>query len=110
MVEGVAGKTSALEIAASISKELRDETVVAKVNGKLYDCWVPLEEDCTLELLKWDSEEAKEVFWHSSSHMLGQALEKKYGILLATGPPLKEGGFFYEGRLPKPEGQQEDAR
>jgi len=110
VVEGVAGKTTPLDIAAGISKALRDETVVAKVNGELADCWFPLEQDCALELLKIDSEEAKAVFWHSSSHLLGQALEKKYGCLLATGPPLKEGGFFYEARLPKPEGEEEEPR
>jgi threonyl-tRNA synthetase len=69
----------------------------------LVDAWAPLESDCTLELLSFDSEEAQKVFWHSSAHILGQALEKKYGCALCVGPPLKEGGFFYEARMPSEE-------
>jgi threonyl-tRNA synthetase len=106
VVDGVAGKTTPLDIAASISKKLRDETVVAKVNGQLVDCWRPLEEDAHLELLNVDSEEGRKVFWHSSAHILGQALERKYGIRLCVGPPAKEGDkyhFFYEGRMPDEE-------
>ena len=104
MVDGIAGKTTPLDIAASISKKLRDETVVAKVNGQLVNCWRPLEGDAHLELLNVDSEEGRKVFWHSSAHILGQALERKYGIKLCVGPPAKDGDkyhFFYEGRMPR---------
>jgi threonyl-tRNA synthetase len=100
VIEATAGKTSPLDIALGISKELRDNVVVAKVNGQLVDAWAPLESDCTLELLTMDSDEAKKVFWHSSAHILGQAMEKKYGCSLCVGPPLKDGGFFYEARMP----------
>jgi threonyl-tRNA synthetase len=106
IIDAVAGKTTPLDIAAMISKKLRDETVAAKVNGQLVDAWRPLEQDGTLELLNVDSEEGKKVFWHSSAHILGQALERKYGIKLCVGPPGKEGDkyhFFYEGRMPNDE-------
>lgn len=59
----------------------------------------PLEKDCTLQLLKFDAPEAKKVFWHSSSHILGQALELKFRCNLGIGPALKPdkgGGFYYD--------------
>lgn len=71
-----------------------------KVNGTLKDLTLPLEEDCNLELLKFDSPEGKYVFWHSSAHILGQAMEKLYGCNLCVGPPLDE-GFFYEAQMNK---------
>eukprot|EP01087_Luapelamoeba_hula_P000675 TRINITY_DN10501_c0_g1_i1.p1 TRINITY_DN10501_c0_g1~~TRINITY_DN10501_c0_g1_i1.p1 ORF type:complete len:607 (-),score=68.43 TRINITY_DN10501_c0_g1_i1:131-1951(-) len=99
--EGVAGVTTPLDIAEKVhGKDLRMNVVVARANGQLVDCWYPLHEDTTLELLQWESEEARKVFWHSSAHILGQVLEKKYGCNLCTGPPLDEGGFFYEARMP----------
>ena len=55
----------------------------------------PLEKDCSLELLKFDCPEGKKVFWHSSAHILGEALERIYGSLLSVGPALEE-GFFYD--------------
>lgn len=55
----------------------------------------PLIGSCTLQLLKFDDPEAKAVFWHSSAHVLGQALEKKYGAHLTIGPPVQD-GFYYD--------------
>jgi threonyl-tRNA synthetase len=95
VVNGVAGKTSAYDVAKGISKGLAESAVVAKVNGELYDLTRPLEGDCKLELFKFDSEEGRHVFWHSSAHILGEALERIYGTKLCTGPPV-EGGFFYD--------------
>jgi len=97
--EGQSYITTPYDIAKSISQGLANASIVAKVDGQLWDMGRPLEQDCTLELLKWDSEEAREVFWHSSSHILGEALEQVFGILLCKGPPLKDGGFYYEGYL-----------
>ena len=57
---------------------------------------LPLEYSCKLELLKFDDERAKHVFWHSSAHVLGQALEAVYGGHLTIGPALKNGGFYYD--------------
>lgn len=61
----------------------------------MLDLTRPLEGDCELELVAFDSKEGREVFWHSSSHILGQALERLYGALLTHGPPLDR-GFFYD--------------
>ena len=66
------------------------------MNGVLWDMGRPLEGDCTIELLKWDAPAAQEVFWHSSSHILGEAMERVYGCLLCKGPPMEDGGFYYE--------------
>ena len=73
--------------------------IVAKLNGNtLWDLSRPLETSAVIELLDFDTLEGKQVFWHSSAHVLGQALEYKYGdsISLCDGPPLSDGGFFYE--------------
>lgn len=107
VVNGIADQTTPLEVASSISKGLAEASVVAKVNGELFDLTRPLETDCTLELLKFDSEEGKKVFWHSSAHILGQALERLYGSLLCTGPPLED-GFYYDSRFADRSISQED--
>lgn len=77
------------------SQGLADNTIIAKVNGELWDLDRPLEKDSTLQLLKIDDEEAQQVFWHSSAHMLGEAMERIYGGCLCYGPPI-EGGFYYD--------------
>lgn len=64
-------------------------------DAMLWDLTRPLLGSCTLQLLKFDDPEAKAVFWHSSAHMLGQALEKKYGAHLTIGPPVQD-GFYYD--------------
>uniref|UniRef100_A0A8P0T3Y0 threonine--tRNA ligase n=1 Tax=Canis lupus familiaris TaxID=9615 RepID=A0A8P0T3Y0_CANLF len=69
--------------------------VVAKVNGELWDLDRPLEGDSTLELLTFDNEEAQAVYWHSSAHILGEAMELYYGGHLCYGPPI-ENGFYYD--------------
>eukprot|EP01114_Cavostelium_apophysatum_P019971 TRINITY_DN657_c0_g1_i1.p1 TRINITY_DN657_c0_g1~~TRINITY_DN657_c0_g1_i1.p1 ORF type:complete len:712 (-),score=218.88 TRINITY_DN657_c0_g1_i1:52-2187(-) len=97
-VDGVAGKTTPMEIALGISKGLADNIVAAKVNGVVKDVNVPLDESCKLELLKFDHEEGKKVFWHSSSHIMGQALELIYKCKLAAGPPVED-GFYYDSRI-----------
>jgi len=97
-IEGIAGKTTPFDIAMGISKGLAESSVVAKVNGELKDMTFPLDADCTLALFKFDSDEGKNVFWHSSAHILGQALERLYGVKLCTGPALED-GFFYDSRF-----------
>lgn len=69
--------------------------MISKVNGVLWDLDRPLEEDCKLELLKFDDPEATAVFWHSSAHILGEAMERIYGGCLCYGPPI-ESGFYYD--------------
>ncbi|XP_064232380.1 threonine--tRNA ligase 2, cytoplasmic isoform X2 [Aotus nancymaae] len=94
-VEGEVWKTTPYQVAAEISQELAESTVVAKVNGELWDLDRPLEGDSSLELLPFDNEEAQTVYWHSSAHILGEAMELYYGGHLCYGPPI-ENGFYYD--------------
>ena len=123
-VDGTAWKTSPLDVATSISKGLAQAVVVASVRyskrlaaavaaleldldpegedgeeepaeWELWDLQRPLEGDCELQLHKFDDPRGKEVFWHSSAHILGEALESLYGARLTHGPPT-DSGFFYD--------------
>ncbi|XP_034880213.1 threonine--tRNA ligase 2, cytoplasmic [Mirounga leonina] len=94
-MEGEVWKTTPYQVATEISPELAESTVVAKVNGELWDLDRPLEGDSTLELLTFDNEEAQAVYWHSSAHILGEAMELYYGGHLCYGPPI-ENGFYYD--------------
>lgn len=100
-VKVVEAGQSPYDVAKGISNSLAKLCIVAKVDGKLYDLHRPFEADCTLELLKFDNPEAKEVFWHSSSHILGQAMERYYQCHLCKGPPIETGGFFYDMSVPE---------
>ncbi|MCL4126262.1 UNVERIFIED_CONTAM: hypothetical protein GTU68_057213, partial [Idotea baltica] len=93
--EGESWKTTPYEIAQGISQGLAESTVVAKVNGVVWDLDRPFEEDSSLELLKFNNDEAKTVFWHSTAHVLGEAMERIYGGHLCYGPPIEE-GFYYD--------------
>ncbi|VDM75192.1 unnamed protein product [Strongylus vulgaris] len=101
--DGEAWRTTPLQIAEKISKGLADTTVIAKVNGEVWDLDRPFEKDSTLFLLKFDDDEAKQlaaysvlkVFWHSSAHILGEAMERYCGGHLCYGPPIQE-GFYYD--------------
>ncbi|NWZ70626.1 SYTC2 ligase, partial [Acrocephalus arundinaceus] len=94
-VEGESWKTTPYQLAVEISQVLASNAVIAKVNGELWDLDRPLEGDCTLELLTFDNEEAKTVYWHSSAHILGEAMEGYFGGCLCYGPPI-ENGFHYD--------------
>ncbi|XP_074956273.1 threonine--tRNA ligase 2, cytoplasmic-like isoform X4 [Phalacrocorax aristotelis] len=95
MAEGESWKTTPYQLAVGISQALASNAVIAKVNGDLWDLDRPLEGDCTLELLMFDNEEAKAVYWHSSAHILGEAMEGYFGGCLCYGPPI-ENGFYYD--------------
>nr|XP_022920740.1 threonine--tRNA ligase, cytoplasmic isoform X2 [Onthophagus taurus] len=95
VVEAVSWSTTAYDVAKGISQGLADNTVIAKVNGVVWDLDRPLESDCKLELLKFDDPEAQAVFWHSSAHILGEAAERIYGSCLCYGPPI-ESGYYYD--------------
>jgi len=95
VVEGLSWKTTPYEIAQGISQGLADNAIISKVNGEVWDLDRPLESDCTVELLKFDNDEAKAVFWHSSAHAVGEAMELHYGGCLCYGPPIEE-GFYYD--------------
>ncbi|NXM57834.1 SYTC2 ligase, partial [Illadopsis cleaveri] len=94
-VEGESWKTTPYQLAAGISQVLASNAVIAKVNGELWDLDRPLEGDCTLQLLTFENEEAKTVYWHSSAHILGEAMEGYFGGCLCYGPPI-ENGFHYD--------------
>ncbi|XP_067831986.1 threonine--tRNA ligase 1, cytoplasmic-like [Heptranchias perlo] len=94
-VEGESWKTSPYQIIRAISRGLADSAVVARVNGALWDLDRPLEGDSIVEVLKFDSEAANAVYWHSSAHLLGAAMERFYAGLLCRGPNT-ENGFFYD--------------
>uniref|UniRef100_A0A8C9TJR5 threonine--tRNA ligase n=1 Tax=Scleropages formosus TaxID=113540 RepID=A0A8C9TJR5_SCLFO len=95
VVDAESWRTTPYQIACGISQGLADNTVVAKVNHDVWDLDRPLEEDCRLQLLKFDDEEAQAVYWHSSAHILGEAMERVYGGCLCYGPPI-ENGFYYD--------------
>ena len=87
---------TAYEIAESISPRLAAEVLAASVNGEAYDLTRPIEEDATVVLHKWEDDEAKHVFWHSSAHLMAEALEALYpGVKFGVGPAL-ENGFYYD--------------
>ncbi|CAL8345744.1 unnamed protein product [Lota lota] len=103
VVDGESWKTTPYQVAAGISQGLADNTVIAKVNNSVWDLDRPLEEDCSLQLLKFDDEEAQAVYWHSSAHIMGEAMERVYGGCLCYGPPI-ESGFYYDMFLENSEG------
>jgi len=87
---------TALEIAKSISSSLANEVIAATVNGKVWDVTRPITTDATLKLHKFDDEEGKHAFWHSSAHLMAEALEALYpGVKFGIGPAL-ENGFYYD--------------
>ncbi|KAL6782374.1 TST1 [Auxenochlorella protothecoides x Auxenochlorella symbiontica] len=93
--DGVKDVTTPLDIAAALSKSLAKKAVVAEVDGKPWDLFRPLEQDCNLAIHTFDSPEGKDAFWHSSAHILGQSLELEFGAELTIGPALEE-GFYYD--------------
>ncbi|KAK4216351.1 threonyl-tRNA synthetase [Rhypophila decipiens] len=97
---GKSYETTPAAIAKGISNSLYKKTVVARVDGEtLWDIERPLEKSCKLELLDFNDEKGKEVFWHSSAHILGEACERRFGCSLCIGPPVQD-GFYYEMSLP----------
>ena len=88
--------TSAFEIAKSISEGLARNVLAAKVNGEMWDASRPISMDSTLQLLTWDDKEGKSTMWHSSAHLMAEALEELYpGVKFGIGPPV-DNGFYYD--------------
>ena len=69
---------TSLEIAEQISPKLAKEVYAATINGEVYDLSRPINSDATIKLHKWEDEEAKHAFWHSSAHLMAEALESLY--------------------------------
>lgn len=87
---------SSLEIAEKISPRLAKEVYAATVNGEVVDLMKPIVSDSTLKLHKWDDDQGRHAFWHSSAHLMAEALESLYpGIKFGIGPAI-ENGFYYD--------------
>jgi threonyl-tRNA synthetase len=85
-----------MEIAKSISEGLARVVLAIEVNGTVWDLSRTIQEDAHIRLLKWDDTEGKQTFWHSSAHLMAEALEALYpGVKLGIGPPI-EHGFYYD--------------
>jgi threonyl-tRNA synthetase len=85
-----------LEIAQSISEGLARNILAAEVDGSVMDVTTPLKKDCSLKLLKWEDDAGKSTMWHSSAHLMAEALEEKFpGVKFGIGPPI-ENGFYYD--------------
>ena len=87
---------TAMEIAKSISEGLARNVLAAKINGEIWDATRPIHDHASIELLTWDSKEGKSTMWHSSAHLMAEALEFYFpGMKFGIGPPI-ENGFYYD--------------
>ena len=94
--------TTAFQVAESISPRLAADSLAAEVNGATVDMTRPIDSDCSIKFFKWDDAEGKHAFWHTSSHLLAEALEALYpGIKFGIGPAI-ENGFYYDVDSPVP--------
>jgi threonyl-tRNA synthetase len=88
--------TTAYQIALSISEGLARNVLAAMVNGEVWDSSRPIEKDSLVKLLTWNDQEGKATFWHSSAHLMAEALEALYpGTKFGIGPAI-ETGFYYD--------------
>ncbi|MFO0355586.1 MAG: threonine--tRNA ligase [Sphingobacteriaceae bacterium] len=88
--------TTSHQVALSISEGLARNVISAKVNGEVWDSSRPINHDANLQLLTWNDDDGKATFWHSSAHLMAEALEALYpGVKFWVGPPL-ENGFYYD--------------
>ena len=87
---------TALDIAKSISEGLARKVLSANVNGQVRDATRPINEDASIKLLTWNDPEGKSTFWHSSAHLMAEAVESLFpGVKFWVGPPV-ENGFYYD--------------
>ncbi len=88
--------STAMEIAKSISEGLARKVLAANINGEVWDATRPIETDATLKLLTWDDADGKATFWHSSAHLLAEAVEATFpGVKFWVGPAIDK-GFYYD--------------
>ena len=100
--------STALDIAKSISEGLARKVLAANVNGQVWDATRPINQDATLKLLTWNDNEGKSTFWHSSAHLMAEAVESIYpGVKFWVGPPV-ENGFYYDMDLGDKKMNEED--
>jgi len=95
-VREYAAGTTSMQIAESISSRLAQDVLAASVNGETWDLTRPITQDATVKLYKWEDEEGKHAFWHSSAHLMAEALQILYpGVKFGIGPAI-ENGFYYD--------------
>jgi threonyl-tRNA synthetase len=88
--------SSAMDIAKSISEGLARKILAAEVNGDIWDLSRPINNDASIKFLTWEDEKAKSTFWHSSAHLMAEAVEDSFpGVKFWVGPPLEK-GFYYD--------------
>ncbi len=88
--------TTPMQIAQSISEGLARNVLSAKVNGEIVDANRPIQQNATVQLLTWNDQEGKATFWHSSAHLMAEALESLYpGVKFGIGPAIDQ-GFYYD--------------
>ena len=88
--------TNGLQVAESISSRLAQEVLAITVNEQVWDLSRPITDDASIKLHKWDDEEAKHAYWHSSAHLMAEALQELYpGMKFGIGPAI-ENGFYYD--------------
>ena len=88
--------TTGRDIAESIGAGLARDALAIKVNGEVHDLDRPITEDAEIAILTWDDEEGKETFWHSSAHLMAEALKELYpDVKFTIGPPIDQ-GFYYD--------------
>ncbi|ETI29555.1 threonine-tRNA ligase [Cladophialophora carrionii CBS 160.54] len=97
-VEGKAWETTPGQLLKNVPKDRAGQIVVAKVDDQLWDLDRPLEKDSKVSYLTFSDSEGRDVFWHSSAHVLGECAEHEYGCRLSHGPPTAM-GFFYDMAL-----------
>ncbi|MGI4805969.1 MAG: threonine--tRNA ligase [Janthinobacterium lividum] len=87
---------TAMQVALSISEGLARNVLAAEIDGQVWDASRPIEQDAKIKLLTWNDPEGKNTFWHSSAHLMAEALEALYpGVKLGIGPAI-ETGFYYD--------------
>ncbi len=88
---------TAMDVAKSISEGLARKVIAANVNGEVWDATRPINDDANLILLTWSDTDGKKTFWHSSAHLMAEAVEATYpGVKFWVGPALDSGGFYYD--------------
>lgn len=102
--------SSALDIAKQISEGLARKVLAAEVSGEVWDATRPINQDAKIKFLTWDDEKAKSTFWHSSAHLMAEAVEGMFpGVKFWVGPPLEK-GFYYDMDLGDKVIAEEDLR
>jgi threonyl-tRNA synthetase len=104
--------SSALDVAKSISEGLARKVLAASINGEVWDATRPINNDASLKLLTWDDADAKATFWHSSAHLMAEAVEGMFpGVKFWVGPAIDNGlqkGFYYDMDLGDKKLSEED--